>query len=303
MISMKFFVKYRVLHISFFLTCMQANSQVPDFSKVPNLYDGDSVNITHLINNGVKISTEKAICWFPKDSLSEEQMKKIADTISRGIILAEKLIDAPLQWQAHPFNEPYTFYFRKDTIISHASSAGFISISFWRIKTGRAPWLHEAMHEMLDTKTGSWNSRISEEYQMKNMPLWLFEGMADYISLQVSRSNNMKWFDVFSRGYQTDTDSLFLLDQKSEKGSYIVSHIGAKGIMPELFSKNRQEYAPAFYHGSCSFVKWIAGKYGIKMLLAAISAFDKEMETIENLSGKHIEELKKQWLDNLKRLN
>ena len=31
--------------------------------------------------------------------------------------------------------------------------------NLWRIKNGKAPWLHEAMHEMLDTKTGNWTSK------------------------------------------------------------------------------------------------------------------------------------------------
>jgi hypothetical protein len=56
--------------------------QAPDFSKVPNVWAGDSLNITWLINNGVKITKGKAICWFPKDSLSVARMNQIGDTIN-----------------------------------------------------------------------------------------------------------------------------------------------------------------------------------------------------------------------------
>ena len=299
-------MKFSSLHITLLLfVSTSAAAQLPDFSKVPNLYDGDSANITYLVNNGIKISKGKTICWFPKDSLPGDKMKAIADTINTGILAAEKFINAPQSWQSHFFTQPYTFYFRFDTIISHASAAGFVSVSFWRIKSGKAPWLHEAMHEMLDSKTGSWMSKsVSEDEQMKNMPLWLHEGLADYISLQVSRSLNLKWFDIFSRSYSVNTDSLYLADQKSEKAAYIVPYIGAKGIMPELGSKDRINYAPCFYHGSASLVKYIAETYGIKILLTAIASFNQEQEMLEKLTGKKMETLKQEWqtkLDTIKR--
>ena len=221
--------------------------------------------------------------------------------INTGINKAEKFIGTPLPWQLHPPNKPYTFYFRLDRFVSHASQAGFVSVPLWRIKDGKAPWLHEVIHEMLYTKTGSWYSpAVSEKEWYKNMPLWLFEGLPDYISLKISLLENLPWFDVFSNSYQTNIDSLFIKEIGSDKGSYILSFIGNKGVMPELFSNDRIKYAPAFYHGSCSFVYYLAGNYGIKILLTGISLFGQEQETIEKLTGKPIEILKKEWLDKLK---
>ena len=276
-------------------------SQIPDFSKVPALDEGDSLNITYLINNGVKISDGKVICWFPKDSLSEKQMNEITVMLNAGIRGAEKFINAPLPWQLHLPNEPYTFYFRFDRFVSHASQAGFVSVPFWRIKEGKSPWLHEAIHEMLYPKTGSWFSNsITEKEWSEKMPLWLFEGLPDYISLKVSLIENLPWFDVFSNSYQTNIDSLFMEEIRSDKGSYFLSFIGTNGVMPELFSEDRILYAPAFYHGSSSFVKYLAENYDIKILLTAISLFGQEQETIEKLTGKPLETLKKEWLDKLK---
>ncbi len=271
--------------------------QAPVFSTVPNLNEGDSLNIVSLINNGVQIKKGKVICWFPKDSLNSERMTGIADTINIGIIAAEKFINAPLPWQHHPADMPLTFYFRRDTIISHASLAGFLSVSFWRIKEGKAPWLHEALHEILYGKDNNWFQKsVAEDYFMKNMPLWLAEGLPDYIAMQVSHLNKLHWYDVFSRSINSDVDSMFIQNVKSEKGKYIISFIGAKGVMPELSSKERQQYAPGFYHGSCSFVQFIAERYGLEVLLNAISSFQKEHEVIETKTGKPIAELKKDWL-------
>ena len=275
-------------------------SQVPDFSKVPNVHEGDSLNIAYLLNNGTKISDGKVICWFPKDSLSEKKMAKITSMFNVGIGGAEKFIHAPQPWQVHQPNEPYTFYFRFDRFVSHASGAGFVSIPFWRIKEGKAPWLHEVLHEMLYSKSESLLSKnVSEKELDEKIPLWLYEGLPDYISLKVSSAEHLRWFDVFSNSYEPDMDSLFIREIAAQKGRYILSFIGAKGIMPELFSDERIHYAPAFYHGSSSFIKYLAEHYDIKILVKGISSFGKEQETIEKLTGKSLVTLKKEWLNKL----
>jgi hypothetical protein len=297
-----FGLKYFYLAIALlFAVSKPVFCQIPDFSKVPNVYKGDSLNITYLINNGVKIINGKVIAWFPKDSLSEKRMNEITVMINDGIRAAEKFINAPLPWQVHPPNAPYTFYFRFDRFVSHASNAGFMSIPFWRIKEDKAPWLHEAMHEMLYSKSESMLSgSMTEKEQNEKIPLWLYEGLPDYISLQVSILEKIPKFDVFSNSASTDFDSLFVKDMSSEKGRYILSFIGTKGIMPELSSNDRAMYAPAFYHGSCSFAKYIAENYGIEIMLSGISSFGEEHETIEKLAGKPLEILKKEWLGKLK---
>jgi len=292
--------RFRYLHLTFVLfvaALKPAFAQVPDFSKVPGLDDGDTLNITYLIKNGVKISDGKATCWFPKDSLSEKQMSEITAMMSAGIKGAETFINAPLSWQLHHPDEPYTFYFRYDKFVSHASHAGFVSIPFWRIKEGKAPWLHEVIHEMLYTTTGRWDSPdITDEEANEQMPLWLLEGLPDYISLKVCLTEQLPCFDVFSNTFQANSDSLFVKEIESAQGSYILSFIGSKGMMPELFSEARNVYAPAFYHGSAAFVEYLSATYGIDLLLTSISSFGKEQETIEALTGKSLTVLKKEWL-------
>jgi hypothetical protein len=73
-----FSLKYFYLAIALFIAVPKPLfSQLPDFSKAPNLHEGDSLNIAYLINNGVKITNGKVIAWFPKDSLSEKRMNEI----------------------------------------------------------------------------------------------------------------------------------------------------------------------------------------------------------------------------------
>ena len=272
-------------------------SQTPHFSTVPNLQRGDSISITYLIKNGTKASKGKVIGWFPKDSLSREQMDKILDTLNIGVVAAERFIKAPYAWQVQQVGKPYTFYFRLDSFVSHASGAGFVSIPFWRLKQGKAPWLHEAIHEMLNTKAGNWlNDSIPEDVWAKNMPLWLAEGLPDYISMQVSEQYNLPIFDVFTNSFLTNVDSVCKEDLKERRSDSILSFIGNKGAMSGLFGKERRLYAPTFYHCSCSFVKYLAEQFGADPLIESLSAYPNEMEQLEKGISTSIQELKNRWL-------
>lgn len=293
-------------HIPFLLAALltiglKAMSQIPDFSTVPNLRPGDSIGIVQLVKNGEKVSKGSVIAWFPKDSLPTKRMHEIVDTLNIGIAAAERFIDAPHTWQVHQKGTPYTFYFRPESFISHASCAGFVSIPFWRIKQGKAPWLHEAVHEMLNTNAGNWfNASIPDEVWAKNMPLWLSEGLPDYISMHVSQTLNLPEFDVFSNSMRTNVDSACREDLKGSKADTILSYIGKRGAMAELFGHSRRLYAPTFYHCSCSFVKYLAEQAGVHPLVASLAAYPGEMEELEKRMSLSMQELKKLWLTQIK---
>lgn len=104
-----------------------------------------------MVEHGFQMKKGKVLAWFPKDSLSKRRMDEILDTLNIGIFAAEKFIGSPLSWQYRQKEEPYTFFFRIDSFVSHAHG-GYVCIPFWRIKEGKAPWLHEAIHEMLNNK-------------------------------------------------------------------------------------------------------------------------------------------------------
>ncbi|HKH62912.1 MAG TPA: hypothetical protein VKA49_18855 [Flavitalea sp.] len=279
------------------ITSHKAFSQIPDFSKAWYLQPEDSANITHLIHNGVKVEEGKVIAWFPKDSLSMKRMKEIVDTLNIGIDGAVKFIKAPLPWQVIQGGDKYTYYFTTDTIISHGSLAGFVSISFWRIKSGKAPWLHEAIHEMLNTKT--FYSLPEKEKTAIVSHLWLAEGLPEYIAMQVSQAKKLPRFDPLANNFVDNIDSACKEGLKNEKKEYILSFIGKKGEMPELFGKERRLYAPTFYHCSCSFVKYLVEQQGIEPLLNSSSVYPKEDEALKKLIRPSLEVMKRSWLQKL----
>lgn len=276
---------------------LKGQNQIPQFYKAPFIQPGDSTNIMKLIKNGSQRSKKNVVAWFPKDSLPAKRMEEILDTLSIGIAEAEKLIATPQKWQVHRKGMPYTFYFRLDSLVSRSSGAGFVSIPFWRIKQGKAPWLHEATHEMLNTKNGNWsNDSITLEVAAKNSPLWLSEGLPEYISLTASQKYKLPMFDVQSKSFLTNIDSICREDLKGKLADTVLSFIGKKGVLIPLFSKERRLYAPIFYHCSCSFVKYLAEQYGIEPLVASLAAFPKEMEELEKRIHSPLDDLKKAWL-------
>lgn len=294
-------VHFFLLVISLAECSNTAQGQSPALSNRIVFSEADSLNL-NLRRTGTRVTSKNVVAFFPNDSLSLEWMQKIADTIAYGVDAVAHLVNAPLPWMVHEASTTYTFYFRPGKFIAHASMEGYVAIPFWRIKNGTAPWLHELVHEMLKSKSGDWvHSGMSREESGKKIALWLIEGLAEYIALAVSLERRWPKYDPHSSSFATNVDSLFLADLKGEKGPYVVSYIGRDGVVRELFSADRRLYAPAFYHGSTSFVKYIARTYGLTTLLTGIGAFAKEQQTLEQLTGKPLHIVKNEWLAQLRK--
>jgi len=154
----------------------------------------DSGRVAWLHQNGVKLSASDVEAWFPKDSLLPERMRAIMDTLNLGIRAAKAYIKAPLAWQRLQAGERISFYFSPDKFIPHAGGQGGTFVPFWRIKSrmGMAPWLHEAIHEILSpAKEGP----ASYADWWGESPQWLKEGAAEFITLRISTDLNIEKFE------------------------------------------------------------------------------------------------------------
>lgn len=267
-------------------------------SKAQGWGDNDSLRVVHLHNQGVMVERGRVVAWFPKDSLSLARMNSIVDTLNLGIIKVEELMGAPLSWQVYA-NQPVVYYFSPEKFISHASWTGFVFIPFWRVKEGKSPWLHEALHILLRTTKGSW-SDVSFAGRKKLMPLWLTEGLPDYLESKTSYQNHLPRFDLWGDGGFMMTDKSCLTKLEGTNGDYVLEYVGREGPLPELFGEKRQDYAPVFYNCSFSFNKYIGEKYGQEVLLDAISNFRHEHQVIESRTGKTMEQLKTDWLEKIR---
>jgi hypothetical protein len=254
--------------------------------------------INTLRTQGVFINRERVIAYFPKNSIPENRMNEIVDTINLGITLADKYIGGPYDWQVFK-NKQLTYYFCEGNFMSTTSKEGDIFIPVWRAQSNQSPWLHETMHLLLRSVNGNWNPK-SNPMNLFKMPMWLTEGMAEFLAMKISYDNQIPKFDLFESGGYSKVDSICNISVRQENGPHILKYIGEPGIMKKLFTKKRRFYAPTFYNCSCSFTKYLVETYGLDKVLNAYTNYKKEIETIENFTGKTMNELREDWLAKIK---
>jgi hypothetical protein len=255
--------------------------------------------INTLRTEGVVINRERVIAFFPKNSIPENRMNEIVDTINLGIILAEKYIGGPYDWQVFK-NKQVTYYFCEGNFMSTTSKEGDIFIPVWRAQSNKSPWLHETMHILLRSENGNWNPR-SNPMNLFKMPMWLTEGMAEFLAMKISYDYQIPKFDIFDSGGYSKVDSVCNIIAKQGNGPHILKYIGEPGIMIKLFTKKRASYAPTFYNCSCSFIKYLVETYGLLKVLNAYTNYKKEIRTIEEFTSKTMKELREDWLEKINR--
>ncbi|HVN58946.1 MAG TPA: hypothetical protein VMT63_11650 [Bacteroidales bacterium] len=254
-------------------------------------YDKTAKNLRQ---EGTVINRDRVIAYFPKNSLPENRMNEIVDTINLGIALAEKYMGGPYDWQVFK-GKQLTYYFCEGNFMSTTSKNGDIFIPVWRAQSNQSPWLHETIHILLRSVNGNWNPK-SNPMNLFKMPMWLTEGMAEFIAMKVSYDNQIPKFDIFNSGGFSKLDSICNISLRQEYGPRILKYIGKPGIMIKLFTKKRRFYAPTFYNCSCSFTKYLVKTYGLDKVLNAYAKYKKEIKTIEEFTGKTMDELRKDWL-------
>ncbi|HET9486695.1 MAG TPA: hypothetical protein VFO54_04650 [Chryseosolibacter sp.] len=250
-----------------------------------------------LTRAGSKVESGRVVAWFPKDSLAESRMKEIVDTLNLEIAQAEKFMGAPHPWQVFA-GQPIEFYFSRGDFVSNASTEGFIFVPFWRIKSNKAPFLHEVMHILLRSKSGNWNLAPREEAAAK-MPLWFTEGLPEYMALKIAHIYSLPKYDVHNGGGYAKIDSTCAHTLGTAIGRSVLPYIGNRGVLLELFGKERISFGPPFYNCSCSFTKYLTETFGLDTVLAAIAAFGEEHETLENLTGKDLDLIRLEWLQSI----
>ncbi len=255
----------------------------------------DDDGVIQLRQNGIKVEDKKVIAWFPRDSLSNNEMKEIVDSLNLGIELAKSYIKSPYNWQVFA-NQPITYYFMPGNFISQTTDNSEIMIPLWRAKKFKSPWLHETMHILLRSNKGNWNEASSINTYL-HRPLWLGEGFAEYCAVKISYLNQLPKFDVHGNLGYLKLDSVCKQKLTEENGEYILKYIGTKGLMRQLFGEERGKYAPTFYTCSCSFSKYLTETYGIGTMLTTNSEFEKEHQTLEKMTEKSLATLKEEWLN------
>ncbi|MEQ1506030.1 MAG: hypothetical protein ABMB14_27610 [Myxococcota bacterium] len=181
-------------------------------------------------------------------------------------------------------------------VIGHAPGGPFVFLSVAMVEQGRAPWLHESLHVLLRGDR-DWLTDVDEATADRDMPLWLVEGLPDYVAQSVAESTGVGNPGPF-------VTSLAEVDRacgaaRTEGPPEIFEQVGRPGRSEALFGPERFENAQVFYPCSDSFVRWLAERHGLEALLAASSATPDELATWERRTGARLEHERALWVEHL----
>jgi hypothetical protein len=258
----------------------------------------DGKRVAELEAKGVRTEGTHAIVWMPAGLMSDGERQALVDRLDRGVRALRALIGTH-DWQIVR-DQKINYYISEDQFISHASGRAAVFVPVARVQDGRAPYLHEAGHELL--------ARASPRGLMADgrprISLWLSEGLADYVGQTAARQTGITEGDVFSVGGLDGVDRTCATRLDTfPSADEIVQYMGAPSGPPALFTTDRQKVAPIFYACAFSFTKFVVDRIGLPETIA-LMPFVAENETLhqrlESKAGKPVSALRADWLTAIK---
>lgn len=265
----------------------------------------DSARIADLSEHGRRYPGRHAIVWAPADSLDPRYVAALVDSLDRSLGVLKDLMGAPYPWQRLGAR-PVQFYLCPGRFISHATGRDAVLISIRRVRQGLAPFLHEAAHELLETPGPSYPSEsadsLAEHAAAERYPLWLAEGLPDYLAQATAAATGFHEGDVFDIGGLDDVDSVCAARlSKSPSRAAIVDKVGGKGRLEALFTTDRADVAPTFYACSQSLTKHLVQRIGVRAVVGLFPTIPSGAwaAALEVSIGEPVAALRRAWLARL----
>lgn len=256
-------------------------------------WPGDTPLRLALEADGVCRTSDEVVLWFPRGVVAAAQQEAWLARLSNGVRTAKVAVGRP-EW-AFGGDRRVFFYLVDGKLVSHAPGGNTVYIPVWRMIEDQAPWMHETMHILLASSRGNWLA-ASEEVQQARMPLWLHEGLAESLAIDVDHELGLAHYSPFSDANVSSLADLCRERLATGPAARVLPVVGARGQLPELYTEERIRYAPTFYTASTSFVRFLQARYGRDVLLHAIDCFGDEIEELERAIGTTLEQAKKDWL-------
>jgi hypothetical protein len=261
----------------------------------------DSARVAFLTANGRAYTRPQVIVWAPLDSLDAKWLAAFVDSLAAGLDSMRRLIGAHA-WQRIG-RGPVTYYLSPGRFVSHGSGVGAVFISLTRVRDRKAPYLHEAAHELLATLTPffpfEYGDSIAAERAAAGFPYWLSEGLPDYLAQQAAGAAGFHEGDVFDIGGLAKVDSTCAARlAASPRREEILERVGRTGSLEALFTTDRPQVAPVFYACSQSFTKYVVDRVGIRAVVASIPSVPAGTwpAELEAAAGTSLEALRSAWL-------
>ena len=256
----------------------------------------DGRRVGELTAKGERREGTMVVLFTPPGALEDSEEAALLQRLDKGVAELRAVVGRH-SWQV--MREPkITYYISLDRFVSHASGRGAVFIPLLRVQDGRAPYLHEAGHELLATFSQPVTPDPARfERTRVTRPLWLGEGLADYVAQTAATRAGVKEGDVFDIGGLAGADAACRDRVKGPRGAEILPFIGAVGAPEALFTTERMEVAPTFYACGTSFTKFLVGRIGLQETISLMPLILKDgvLARIEELTGKKMEIIRGEW--------
>jgi len=251
----------------------------------------DGARIATLEKSGRRIEGTHMLVWHPPSLLPSD-----ADRLLRRLDPAVAALRAKVgrhAWQVVPTGK-ITYYLSDDAFVSHASGRAAVFVPMARVIDGRAPYLHEAMHELLASSAADPPS--ADGAPPVRRPLWLTEGLPDYVAQVVAGEVGMVETGPFASGGLAGADAVCAERARTVDGATMLPFVGGPGRPDVLFTTDRARFAPTFYTCALSFTKFLAGRAGLDALVGLFGVPPSGTASrLDALGGRPLDAHRAEW--------
>jgi hypothetical protein len=253
----------------------------------------DGARIEALGKTGRRIDGTHMVLWHPP-SLPAATADALVARLDPAVAALRRRVGRH-GWQAVPV-ERITFYLSDDAFVSHASGRAAVFVPIARVLDGRAPYLHEAAHELL--ASSAVDTPATDGALRVRRPLWLTEGVPDYIAQVVAGEVGIVEVGPFASGGLAGADAVCAERARSTDGASMLPFVGGPGRPDVLFTTDRGRFAPTFYTCALSFTRFLADRAGLDALVGLFGVPPSQTSSrLDNLAGRPLAAHRRAWLD------
>jgi len=277
------------IRVSVVLALLLAASVRTAGQQLLNWAGDDGKRVAALTKTGTRLDGDHVTLWFPP-SLSRTDAEALVKRIDPAVAALWRRVGTH-DWQRVRKGK-ITYYLSDDTFVAHASGRSAVFVPMARVKDGRAPFLHEATHELLA-------SRRTDATGGPPMarPLWLTEGLPDYLARLAADESGITEEGPFGTGTIAGVDAICAERARTPDGAEILKSVGAAERPEVLFTTDRQRFAPTFYACSFSFTKYLIGRAGLDALVGLFGLTPTEMNArLDRVAGASLGDARSAWL-------
>lgn len=251
----------------------------------------DGARIETLARTGRRVEGTHLLLWHPP-SLAPADADALVACLDPAIAALRARVGT------HPWQtvrgERIAFYLSDDAFVSHASGRAAVFVPMARVKDGRAPYLHEATHELLASSATSPGGPGAGATLRR--PLWLTEGLPDYIAQLVAADVGVPEGGPFASGGLTGSDRVCGERLRTPDGATMLPFVGAAARPDVLFTTDRGRFAPTFYACALSFTHFLVKRVGLDALVALFGLPPAAMiERLDTVAGRPLAGLRDEW--------